>query len=167
MRCFFGVPLPASIRKKIAPVAKEILSNSANAKVVSEENLHITLRFLGDVEPAEILSSFTGFTLEPFRVKLSDIGAFPNKRNPRVVWLGVSSGSEKLIELHNRITSLLHLGSERFHPHVTLARLRSRIEQFPETIPELEPFEVSKFTLFSSTLTPSGPIYQNISSIPS
>ena len=171
MRCFFGVPLPEEIRSSVSMLARKVNSSGADVKTVEDENLHITLYFLGDAEPEQIAGKMRTFTFAPFDVKLSGIGAFPDKKTPRVVWLGVSAGSEQLIDLNRRIVSTLRLAPDRFHPHITLARVRSmrnaeKLQPLFSEKAEFEAFEVSSFTLFSSALTPSGPIYQKVASIP-
>jgi 2'-5' RNA ligase len=164
MRCFFGVKLPSDLQKEISDLSKKIIDGPA--KMVSEQNLHITLRFLGETDPTKLKPHFGDFKFDPFSVQLKGIGAFPNIRRPRIVWVGIADGSDSLEELHRRITSTLNLSPDKFHPHVTVARIKSRCE-IKEVETEFRPFDVSDFELFSSTLTPSGPVYQSVFSIPS
>ena len=163
MRCFFGVKLPPELQKDIFELSKDIIIGPA--KLVSEQNLHITLNFLGEVNPDELKSQFKGFKFDPFSVRLEGIGAFPNLRRPRVVWVGIVDDSDSLKELNRRITSILGLESDRFHSHVTVARIKSRCE-IKEKETDFKSFKVSDFELFSSTLKPFGPVYQSVFSIP-
>jgi 2'-5' RNA ligase len=164
MRCFFGVKLPPDLQKEVFGLSKEAVVGPA--KIVSEQNLHITLRFLGEANPDDFKPHFRDFKFDPFSVQLKGIGAFPNIRRPRVVWIGITDGFEPISELNRRITSTLGLEPDNFHPHVTVARAKSRCE-IKEAETEFRSFDVSNFELFSSTLTPSGPVYQSVFSIPS
>jgi 2'-5' RNA ligase len=164
MRCFFGIKLPPDLQKQIYDLSKKIVQGPA--KIVSEQNLHITLRFLGEADPTKLRPLLKDFRFDPFSVQLKGVGAFPNKRRPRVVWIGISQGSNELIELNKRITHTLNLEPDKFHPHVTVARIKSQCE-IREVETEFRSFDLSKFELLSSTLTPSGPIYQSVFPIPS
>jgi len=141
-------------------------------KWVEEKNLHVTLRFLGEVEEARIhlvtgAARETASGLEGFRTELGSLGAFPNLRRAHVFWWGLSEGAEESMSLFDRLEErLVAQGIEaekrRYHPHLTLARLR-----YPAPLP-LESFSppsglyftASSFTLYQSTLTPQGPTYK-------
>jgi len=143
-------------------------------KWVEEKNLHVTLRFLGEVEEAGIhlvtgAARETASGLKGFRTELGSLGVFPNLRRARVLWWGLSGGAEESMSLFDRLEErLVAQGFEaekrRYHPHLTLARLRYPA---PLSLEGFNPpsglsFTASSFTLYQSTLTPQGPIYKII-----
>jgi 2'-5' RNA ligase len=101
---------------------------------VRGENLHLTLRFLGNLEPAALEKvreavAVAGTAVAPFTVEVGGLGGFPSGRRPRVVWAGVIAGGERLRALHAALEAALVARGiagegQAFHPHVTLARAR-------------------------------------------
>lgn len=172
MRVFFGIGLPPDIREQVNGFSETLRTRLPRMKWVEEKNLHVTLRFLGEVEEARIhlvtgAARETASGLEGFRTELGSLGAFPNLRRARVFWWGLSGGAEESMSLFDRLEErLVAQGIEaekrRYHPHLTLARLR-----YPAPLP-LESFSppsglsftASSFTLYQSTLTPQGPTYK-------
>jgi 2'-5' RNA ligase len=172
MRVFFGIGLPPQIRKQIKGFVDSLKPRLPRMKWVEEENLHITLRFLGEVDEARIssISSAANQAASAFRkfdVVLGELGAFPNPRKARVFWWGLAKGAEDSSALFKALEdNLVNQGFDkekrRYHPHITLARLR-----YPAPLP-LEglsspsglSFTASSFTFYQSTLTPQGPIYK-------
>jgi RNA 2',3'-cyclic 3'-phosphodiesterase len=153
MRLFIAIEIPDSIR--------EYLSTLAVPGKKAEK--HITLKFLGEVPDSrleELITTLQTIRFQTFSLKLSGMGFFPDKRRPRVVWAGVEPSA---LVLQKQIEELLlPLGFQRdnrFHPHITLSRLRSPAPV--NTLP-IEPreWEVDSFKLIKSTLTPQGPIYE-------
>ena len=140
------------------------------------QGIHLTLHFLGDVDPEMISKIMQGCQkavriIAPMRLKFSGCGVFPNFRQPRVFWAGVKGGAKELTALHaslaEQLTVLgLELDKRPFSPHLTLARikflkkpgpLKQMVEQnSSEYVGDLE---VSKITVYKSELTPSGPEY--------
>ena len=101
-----------------------------------ESSIHLTLKFLGEV-PAKTVPDFSAAIsravagLEPFSVLLEGKGVFPRRRDPRVLWIGITDPEGKLEDLHSRVeaesfASGFAKEEKRFHPHLTLARLRSQ-----------------------------------------
>lgn len=141
---------------------------------MEEENLHLTLKFLGEVREerirdiSEILKEISkGF--KKFEVTLQGIGAFPNQSSPRVIWTGVEKGRKEMIELQKEIEErLVPLGFKKeergFHPHLTIARVKGRgdFKELFETDYKSRTFLIDKIILFKSTLTPKGPIYEEL-----
>jgi 2'-5' RNA ligase len=147
-------------------------------KWVEPHNLHITLKFLGDVHErqiTEVCRAVAQGTAEVrgFELELRGAGAFPTAARPRTVWLGAGEGAEEMAVLHERIEAeLAKLGfrkeHRRFQTHLTIGRVRgggpgiadlgARLQQqadFPAGR-----MTVDKVTVFASTLTPAGPIYE-------
>jgi 2'-5' RNA ligase len=136
VRGFVAVLLPGDVRGRLASAAAELRARAPELAWVRADNLHLTLRFLGEVEPVTLgrireAIVAAAATRAPFTVTLGGLGGFPPGRPPRVVWAGVLSGGERLGALHATLESALVArgvpGEGRvFHPHVTLARARDR-----------------------------------------
>jgi len=174
MRVFIGIDLPEDVKQNIVNLQRKL--PRLNAKLVEPENLHICLKFLGEVEENKIekikkvIDEATEI-YEKFDVEFDGIGFFPNKNYIRVIFLEISKGKEILCSLADIIDEKLsNEGFERekkdFVPHITLARVKSRVSK--EDVEKLENlklhsiFKVDKIKLFSSRLTPHGPIYSVI-----
>ena len=178
IRCFISVDVEdPELLDAIVEAQRRLLATGADLKPVERENLHITLRFLGEISPPLVeavgqLIVETSF--KPFRAVFHGVGAFPNPRRPRVIWIGVSEGAEELKTLHSRIErGLLDLGFRRedraFTPHLTIARVRSgrnrdRLTTALHSLHDLEfgSLLVDRIRLKRSTLTPRGPIYSTL-----
>ena len=156
-----AIELPKHVKDQIEEFKKWV---RGRVKFVEKENLHLTLRFLGEVDPNRIIKALEDVEFEPFTVKLEGVGFFPNEKFVRVVWIGVGKGSEEIERLHEEVEKRLGK-DERFVPHVTVARAKGRVEVLKKEFSSDE-FEVGSFSLFKSTLTPKGPIYEVIASFP-
>ncbi|MFQ6053577.1 MAG: RNA 2',3'-cyclic phosphodiesterase [Candidatus Bathyarchaeia archaeon] len=149
----------------------------ADLKCVERQNIHATLKFLGDVREGlvgELKRIVSGMMFNAFRVELRGLGAFPNLRRPRVVWVGITDGVEELSDISRRLESEFEgLGfrreGRRFSPHITLARVRSgrnRDRLVDEVMASADEvfgeFQVEHVRLKKSVLTPRGPIYSTL-----
>ncbi len=124
-----------SIRELLDGLKKGVQFTKAHPKWVSLDSMHLTMKFIGDVEPeakARIIASVNTLVSKcnTFDFSLRGLGVFPNKKQPRVLWLGVDAGREKMIRLCEDVQSVLKpLGfapeKRKFHPHLTLARIKS------------------------------------------
>lgn len=173
MRLFVAVDLDEKIRDSIYKVA-ERLSKLSGLKLVEKENLHITLMFLGEVSEAKvdlIKEKLSEIKFDPFEISFKGIGFFPPKGNPRVVWIGIENGEDKLKYLANEVSEKLKkLGFKRdkeFSAHVTIARVKRRVSGLKELLSEFEnevfgSMVVDKFKLKRSILKHTGPIYTDI-----
>ncbi len=178
IRTFVGVELPPDIRQRATELVKKLQATEATVRWVESHNLHLTLKFLGDVamdESAEICDVVQAAVeeLPPFDIELFGAGAFPTGDRPRTVWLGVGQGTEQMVELHDQVEqSLLPLGfrkeGRRFRPHITLGRVRHSPEQIAELGQLLQAFtefsggimQVNEVTVFSCQLERTGPTYE-------
>ncbi len=181
IRSFIAIDVEVpEIVAKIVRVQEEILSSSAKLKPVERQNLHFTLKFLGNVEESrielvvstmrEVLESF-----EPFPMHLKGVGAFPRVSRPNVVWIGVDEGRDVFIEMAKELDrSLAKLGFKRetkgFEPHLTVARVKGYSGDLPEVIRRISDvdigfIDVEEVRLKKSTLTPQGPIYETLHGI--
>lgn len=171
MRLFIAVNIPDTIKQKVMRVMDE-LPHDWRIKAVAPQNMHYTLRFLGeipDTDVARIISALSGIKFQPFEIKVEGIGVFPNEKYVRVIWLGAKD-AERLKRLAEDIENAIkHLGYRQdrpFSPHLTIARVRGKIdvkkllERHKDTL--FGAFVVSEFCLVKSTLTPNGPVYENV-----
>lgn len=176
MRCFIAVDLPEQVRMELIKAEEEIkkLEEVSRMKIVKPENLHITIKFLGelaDKKVSKVKEVLRGIRIEPFKTKLNTLGVFPSLNYVRVVWVDVLP-KEKLVELQQKIDAALSGQGFRknrsFETHITLARIKSikDREKFIEKIRKIKiqplEFEVKDFVLKKSTLTKEGPIYEDI-----
>ncbi len=163
MRLFFGIEIPDAEREKIEKI-KYNIKIDGKIKWVEKENLHLTLLFLGEKNLIEVIGLLEKFRFEPFDVSLKGFGVFPDLKRPRVLWIGVEKGKEKMKELYEKLTMRLEpLNLEiekRFFPHLTIGRIKFGNVNYEKLEYNSEIFHVDKFVLFSSTLTKSGPIYK-------
>ncbi len=178
MRTFIAVDIEdPQILDKLMELEKRIVDTGADVKLVERENLHITLRFLGEIPiplVQQVQKILSKLSFRKFRARLRGLGAFPTPSLPRVIWVGVAEGSEELKRIYEWIESELRkLGfrpeREEFIPHVTLARVRSPRgrSELVRLLQELRDVEVGeiivdKVRLKKSTLTPRGPIYTTL-----
>ncbi len=181
IRSFIAIDIEdPEIVSRIIRVQEEILSSDAKLKPVERQNLHFTLKFLGDVDEArielvistmrEVLESF-----EPFSMHLRGVGAFPRVSRPNVVWIGVDEGRDIFIAMAKELDrSLAKLGFKRekkgFEPHLTVARVKGYSGDLPEVIRRVSDVDigivhVEEIRLKKSTLTPQGPIYETLYSV--
>jgi len=182
VRAFLSVDIEnQALFPHISETQSKLDTNLAKMKLVEIENIHFTLRFFGDTSLTkidEIESCLSQIEIEPFEIKVHGVGAFPNNRRPRVIWIGVTQNADRICNLKAEIDSHLEeLGyqSERrkFTPHATIARVRF-VKDAEKLINNLDglvnesigSMTVSKFNLKKSTLTPSGPIYETLWHIP-
>jgi len=177
MRLFVGIPLPREIVDTLYYVVQDWKNCADGVKYVEPENMHITLKFIGDVDAgrAERISTILEqVSFAPFSVHLEGVGAFPSVNRPRVLWIGVNEGFEDTVHLSMQIDGLLSAEgvpreTRKFHPHVTIGRVKSYSPTVPEKIREYAgrpfgSFVVERFVLYKSTLTPNGPVYEELNS---
>ena len=134
-RAFVAVNLPAQVCAHVGAAQARLKGLGADVKWVAPDTFHFTLKFLGEVDRANLDSIAQALQsaldgAEAFRVSLRGLGAFPNAGRPRVIWVGLQEGREQLHELAERVESaLVPLGFERetrpFGGHLTLGRVRS------------------------------------------
>lgn len=189
MRCFIAIELPEDIKNFIDKLIN-LKSSVEGVNFVKKENLHLTLKFIGEIE-IDLIPSIVkslkdlakGFS--PFILKISHPGVFPDKAKPRVIWIGLES-SEVLKELAVKVDEEIYkFGIEKEHrgfkSHITLARVKNFqngryiYEKIWKTFrenklidnPAQKPyFYVTEFVLMKSTLTPKGSIYEVLERFP-
>ncbi len=175
-RVFIAIDLDDSLKEPIIRVQRELLQAGVDMKPVEPENLHITLRFVGEISKdlvEELKKRLLNVKFPTFEVKFRGIGAFPSVENPRVLWIGVERNYEKLVELHEIIMKLTGDIGERddreFKPHLTIGRVKGlrNKSRYLEVVKKYEGYDfgsqvVDRIKLKRSVLTPRGPIYSDL-----
>lgn len=183
MRLFIGIELSDELRRAAAALSERIRSRMQRAapssivRWVPGENLHITLWFLGEVQAPKIETLLDALRepldSSPFTLRLGNAGAFPHSGAPRTIWLGVTSGHDRLVSVHDclgpRLTPLGFRAEKRaYSPHLTIARVKdARPSDFTAIRRTLaDPIDVGGecdiriVTLFRSRTAPSGSQYE-------
>ncbi len=169
IRLFIAIDIPESVKQEMA----RLCCGLPGARWVGTEQLHLTLRFIGEVDGGmfrDIRECLAEVQAEPFTLQLDGVGFFPPRGRPRVVWVGLRQSNE-LQRLRNRLEScLVGLGLEaekrKFAPHITLARLKNtppaRVGRFLENhnLFLSFPFSVDEFFLYSSRLGKRGAVHR-------
>ncbi len=177
IRTFIAIEIPGEIRSQIAALQDQLKPLGGRVSWVKPENIHLTLKFLGDTDSAlieEIASQLqqSVVTFAPFEVLVAGVGAFPNQTHPRVIWVGASSQpAEQLKLLASRVDAVVsRFGFQKetrpFSGHLTLGRVKEPRGIAP-TIERLKRnenftaggFLVQQFVLMKSELHPAGSIY--------
>jgi len=166
-----------SILKRFTSVQQALIDTGADMKLVKPKNIHVTVRFLGEISPVmvdEVCEEMNSITFKPFEIELRGMGAFPNLRRVRVVWVGIRGGSEVITDIFNQLENgLCKLGftpdRRGFSPHITIARVRSGknrellIRQIlSRSDYDFGTIKADSLKLMKSVLTPRGPIYSTL-----
>ncbi len=179
VRTFIAVDIDDDrVKGRLASVRDYLVDSKADLKPVATENIHITLRFIGEIPITRVDQLCNALQeklkFKPFKIRIEGLGVFPNIHRPRVIWAGVTEGSSQLVDLHNAVEKILRslripANRERFVPHITIARVKSSrnlsrlvkyIEQYiSEFFGEIV---VNKVKVKRSILTPQGPIYSDL-----
>ncbi len=161
IRCFVAIEIPETIQTLLTSAQEELRKFVRGASWVKRENIHLTLKFLGDVAPNQISAIKNSIeqvtdTRSPFSMELGGIGAFPNLSRPRIIWASVKTGADGVAAIAREIDlRLSRHGYERdekpFRPHLTLARLKSRTNLKPlvDVFQQYEPM-VLVYVVFKS-----------------
>jgi len=173
MRAFISINIPYPFS-----VNFEGLKNYAKFKAVDDKNIHLTLKFLGEIFPkdAEEISDALNFieNERKFKIFLKGIGTFPNENYVRVLWIGVAEGNREICELQKKIDNVLSskfkFSSEKdFVSHLTIARVKyvydkAALKTFIEKYNDFEflKFTAEKVSLMKSELRKEGPVYSEI-----
>ena len=179
IRSFIAIELPQSLKEKIARYISNMRKVQKGIKWVKMENLHITLKFIGErsqevTETVKSALSQIDFNKGNFKIEIAHTGAFPNSKNPRVIWLGMKSIPDNaLLELQTSIEDTLEITSierdtRRFSAHLTIGRVKYPQDFSPfRSYLDHHPFnpqtiEINSFSLIKSILKPAGPQYSNL-----
>ncbi|MBI5177793.1 MAG: RNA 2',3'-cyclic phosphodiesterase [Nitrospinae bacterium] len=181
IRAFVSVNLDETLCGALGRVAADLKKTGADVKWVQPDNLHFTLKFLGEMENdsiEEIAAALRQTKQKKFDIEIGGLGAIPDTRRPRVIFADVVSGARELSALAEAVESALEpLGFERearkFLPHLTLGRIKSQ-KGMEKLIQKMAmdkssifgKISVVRFSLMKSDLRPAGPIYTEIAEIP-
>lgn len=180
LRTFIAIELDQPTHEALRRVQDAFKHLDVNVKWVNPENIHITLRFLGNLSPKKakiIINEFPRWFdgLNAFETKIDHLGAFPKTERPRVIWLGLHKNADMISNVAAVVENqLCRLGfpkeREKFIPHLTIGRVRSNhnIHLLSNKIKGLTfspiPQKITTVTFFQSTLTSQGPIYEKLAS---
>lgn len=179
VRAFIAIELNDQVKQAIREFQDQLKPLGCDISWVKPENIHLTLKFLGDVKP-KMIAPLTGALAEvcrgiqPIQTQLTELGVFPDIRRPRVLWAGLEDTGGKLTRLTTAVEDALgHIGFKKeirpFQAHITVGRIRTN-RKLPVLIQELQSYVlpaaheeiILSFTLFKSTLTSQGPIYEKL-----
>jgi 2'-5' RNA ligase len=184
MRAFIAIELPATVQEILYRTCLELgerIASRTAVRWVKPENIHLTLRFLGDIQPDQISQIGRAIDqqvvhLPVFDLELDELGSFPNPRNPRIIWVGIGGDTRILNQLHASIEQeLVRFGWEpegrRFHPHLTVGRVKDRRVVTEANLPYKRKvnslsFPVKAVSLIESVLKPEGASYTKRYSCP-
>jgi len=173
MRAFIAIEISNSeILKNIQMFQDKLKINARPTRI---DQIHFTLQFLGEIDEEkcnQIKNILKKIEFSKFVISLQGIGAFPNFRNPRIIWIGcdeVGAGKISKIakEIGNNLTELGFDNDKKFKPHLTVYRIKNRIEDISSQVKEIGETEfgtqiISKIKLKKSVLSPKGPEYSDL-----
>ena len=183
IRTFVAIELPENIQFDIRKLQHAFTSYRFDIRWVKPLNMHLTIKFLGDVDPADldtigkllsdIAGNFPRFDLIP-----RGLGVFPSLKRPRVIWIGIAGQTDVLGSIQQSVNGGLNeigFTTEKrpFRGHLTFGRIKSRIDQnrLLDAFHAQQKFVSKSFTvehlvMFKSELTPGGPIYTKLYEMP-
>jgi len=183
VRSFIAIELPDDIRARIKALQDRFKSYKLNIRWVDPGNIHLTLKFLGNIGEKEIekakgalSASLRAFA--PMSLSARGVGVFPGLNRPRVIWVGIGGESAALAAMQKALDD--HLEQAGFKPddrpfkgHLTLGRVKGALKTavFREALQaalnfETDPFTVASASLFKSELNPSGAVYSRLVTAP-
>ncbi|MBI4649935.1 RNA 2',3'-cyclic phosphodiesterase [Candidatus Desantisbacteria bacterium] len=183
IRAFIAIEINEDIKSNITSMNKNLASISSFVKWTKPENIHITLRFFAEF-PKDKLDTLYNIMqkavseVNPFNMKISGLGVFPDWKNPRIFWTGIVEGREEMqkiklnLEKHLNLEGLGDSEESVFVPHITIARvkdfkgIRKYINTDSESHKDLGTQKVDNLKLINSVLTPKGPQYTCLKAVP-
>lgn len=185
MRAFIAIELPENVKDFLVRIQNQLRNSGEDVKWVAPENIHLTLKFLGEIDEKKL--DKIAFILEdiakninPFYVGIGSLGAFPKINIPRVIWVGIDKGDNQIKDivrdLEEEIAKVGIPKEDRpYSCHITIGRIKSDLnrERLVQDLKTLAgnfgegniEFLSDSITLFKSTLTPRGPIYEALKKI--
>lgn len=182
IRAFIACEIPESVLENVSKVQEDLRKLDLDVSWTRVSGIHITLKFLGDIEE-EYIDKIAAIIEEaskgqsPFEISIKGSGAFPNLKNPRVIWIGVEDGTKGLTRLQQPLDYGLNaLGFEpeerEFRPHLTLGRVKGPRgkERLSAAVSELREIELGSFAvdrviLYKSELKPTGAVYTKLKEV--
>lgn len=178
VRCFIALEVPSAARAQLCREQHKFRDlTGTRIRFTRPENLHLTLKFLGEISPGavtDVRARLQAIRFSPFTVSLGGLGVFPLRGRPRVLW--VELAGEGVAQLHKSVEAALEgafPAEHRFRSHITLGRIKDvgQRRAFQRLLEEPTPspieWMIDQFVLKSSVLTPNGPIYSDLEVYPS
>jgi 2'-5' RNA ligase len=181
VRTFIAFDTPDPIKTDISKIQATLKECRADVRWESEKKFHVTIKFLGNAEEKilpNLISTIKNIAekYHEFSIIYQKIGAFPDKKRPRVLWIGCTNADEQLFHMKEQLDQALkgygfEIEERRFHPHVTLGRIKSQsgLKNLIQTLENVtfEPRQVSirDILVVKSELKPSGSEYSTLASI--
>jgi 2'-5' RNA ligase len=179
IRVFIAIEIDSEIKNKLSEYLSKLKRTGADVKWVAPENIHLSLKFIGDIEKEALINmnkviSDAVSSIEPFSISIGNIGAFPSLNKPRVVFVCVQEQGNNLLKIYERLDKGVEpLGikkeSRKYVGHITLGRVKSQknISKLKNTLnSETERYfgreKVTSLSLIQSRLTPTGPLYTRL-----
>jgi RNA 2',3'-cyclic 3'-phosphodiesterase len=178
IRCFISIDVEdPKILSGVRAVQSSLRNVGADLRIVGGENVHVTLKFLGNVQP-EIMSKvknvLSGMKFSPFTLELKGAGAFPNLNRISIIWVGIGTGAAEVEAIYDQVEhGMSGIGFARenrsFSPHITIARVRTgrEREELAKLLGDLTEnsfgsFTAEKVRLKQSILRPGGAEYRTL-----
>jgi RNA 2',3'-cyclic 3'-phosphodiesterase len=182
LRAFIAVEIPLEIKKAIAAEIANLHNGAGHAvRWVAVENIHLTLKFLGEISPASVVLLSQMLQAEcnqhtPFDITVSGLGCFPSSHRPRIIWIGLNVPPELNRLQHKLEAATARMGytveDKPFSPHLTIGRVREQavpadLNNIHSALEKLHVGSLGTFTaqavhLFKSDLKPAGPVYTSL-----
>jgi 2'-5' RNA ligase len=178
MRLFIALPLPREIEEELGKIIFVLKQKGGRVKWVAPKNIHLTVKFLGEVENDKVEDIKKAVTTIAgkypiIKGRINQLGGFPNLSRPRVIWVGLEGEIERIMALVEEVEAAMErLGfareEKKFSPHITLGRIKESygIGDLVNLLKshQTAPMELAldNLVLFQSTLTPQGPIYKSL-----
>ena len=187
IRAFLAIRLPDDVAATLGHLTNQVAQARVDGLMpVRPENMHLTLKFFGNINARQVESIVDSVThtvksIRPFTLRLGNVGAYPNNRSPRVLWVGLDGDVAPLQDVHRRIETALgqvaiEPDAREFRPHLTIARIRDRAShterrKAAEALFSAEfrsglTVPVDRINLIRSILLPDGPEYTSLAEIP-
>lgn len=184
LRTFIAVELGTRAVTRAQQLIRRFQEAGVEANWVPPEQMHLTLKFLGEILESEVVDvcrvvAKAAMEVEPFEMTVRGAGAFPSAENPKTLWLGIEDGAEELVALQQHVEQALHKDlrfpreRRQFVPHLTIGRVKrtENADALMEILAAAADFEadltvVEEVTTFSSFLTRNGPIYEALAHAP-
>lgn len=184
IRTFIAVELHPDVVAQAVSLVDRLRSAGAEVKWVESQNMHLTLKFLGDVreeDTADVCRVITKTAAEfqPFDITLGGAGAFPDARRPRTLWIGVTQGEKEMGALQTAVERVLAKRGfpkegRAFHPHLTIGRVRQggpTMAELAQLLQDQAGFAagvstVRELVVFASYLSQTGPTYEPLARAP-
>ena len=179
-RVFIGIPISANIKPVLSVLKSKFTQYSENIKWIPAENIHLTLKFVGNILinyiPILIQSLKKDIIQSSFKLVIESTGVFSSSHSPKVLWLGIKRGADELMSLHTQINKSLKVIIENdpkktFTPHVTIGKILNnfvKIDVFPFLNTVYSPIELSvnSICLYENKLFPEGAKYRLLNEFP-